>query len=273
MLPESSPDFKDFLAHLTANARMSLKESDTIAQNLRSAYIGTEHLLLGLLSQETSTAAKILKDAGITLDKARLNLNYAPNSSVLQIGAKGLSATAKLTLRTAYDISQEADQELCGTEHILFSILSQRSSRANQILREMRVDTERLLAEVTRFINHQQYASSFVDSKLKNKDRRGANNVIDLFGIDLTKRAKENKLDPLIGRDNEVKRLITILNRRTKNNPVLIGDPGVGKTAIVEGLAERIVKEDVPDSLLDKKIIVLDMAAMIAGTKYRGSLT
>lgn len=270
MLPESSPDFKDFLSHLTANARMSLKESDTIAQNLGSAYIGTEHLLLGLLSKEDSTAAKILKEAGITLDKARLSLNYAPKSTVLQIGAKGLSATAKLTLRTAYDVSQEADQELCGTEHILFSILSQRSSRATQILREMHVDTDKLLSEVTRFINHQQYASSFVESRLKNKDHRGSNSVIDLFGIDLTLRAKEHKLDPLIGRDNEVKRLITILNRRTKNNPVLIGEPGVGKTAIVEGLAERIVREDVPDSLLDKRIIVLDMAAMIAGTKYRG---
>lgn len=270
MLPESSPDFKDFLSHLTANARMSLKESDTIAQNLGSAYIGTEHLLFGLLSQSESTAAKILKEAGITLDKAKLNLNYSPRSTVLQIGAKGLSATAKLTLRTAYDVSQEADQELCGTEHILFSILSQRSSRATQILREMQVDTDRLLSEVTRFINHQQYASSFVDSKIRNKDRHGASNVLDLFGIDLTKRAKENKLDPLIGRDNEVKRLITILNRRTKNNPVLIGEPGVGKTAIVEGLAERIVREDVPDSLLDKRIVVIDMAAMIAGTKYRG---
>lgn len=272
MLPDNSPDFQEFLNHLTTNAKKSLRQADLIAKGFGSAYIGTEHLLLGVLAQNGSMGSKILSDAGVTIDRARLALNLSPKASVVQIGAKGLSETAKLTLRTAYEIAQEFSQEYCGTEHILYSILSQKNARATILLRDMNVDVEHLSHEVARFLNRQQYAESMVgnDQRTRGNNKNTKNGALDFFGIDLTSQAKAKKLDPLVGRDAQIKRLITILNRRNKNNPVLIGEPGVGKTAIIEGLAQRIVSEDVPDSLLDKRIIMIDLAAMVAGTKYRG---
>jgi ATP-dependent Clp protease ATP-binding subunit ClpC len=272
MLPDSSPDFQEFFNHLTVNAKSSLRQADIIARGFGSAYIGTEHLLLGVLGQNGSMGSKILNDAGVTLDRARLALNLTPKTLVLQLGAKGLSETAKLTLRTAYEIAQEFSQEYCGTEHILYSILSQKNARATVLLRDMNVDIDHLTNEVVRFLNRQQYAESMVgnESRQKRTNKSAKNTALDFFGIDITAEAKAKKLDPLVGREAQIKRLITILNRRNKNNPVLIGEPGVGKTAIIEGLAQRIVNEDVPDSLIDKKIIMIDLAAMVAGTKYRG---
>lgn len=269
MLPDNNPDFQEFLSHLTANAKQSLRQADIIARGFGSAYIGTEHLLLGVLAQTGSMGSKILSDAGVTLDRARLALNLTPKALVIQIGAKGLSETAKLTLRTAYDIAQEFSQEYCGTEHILYSILSQKNARATVLLRDMNVDVDQLLSEVGRFLNRQQYAESMVGEP-RRRSKSGKSTTLDYFGVDLTAMAKSKKLDPLVGRDAQIKRLITILNRRTKNNPVLIGEPGVGKTAIVEGLAQRIINEEVPDDLLEKRIVTVDLAAMVAGTKYRG---
>jgi ATP-dependent Clp protease ATP-binding subunit ClpC len=269
MLPDSNPDFQEFLSHLTSNAKQSLRQADIIARGFGSAYIGTEHLLLGVLAQTSSMGSKILSDAGVTLDRARLALNLTPKALVIQIGAKGLSETAKLTLRTAYDIAQEFSQEYCGTEHILYSILNQKNARATILLRDMNIDVDQLVGEVSRFLNRQQYAESMINEP-RRRTKGNKNSTLEFFGIDLTAQAKAKKLDPLVGREPQIKRLITILNRRTKNNPVLIGEPGVGKTAIVEGLAQRIASEDVPDSLLDKKVITIDLAAMVAGTKYRG---
>lgn len=269
MLPDNNPDFQEFLSHLTSNAKQSLRQADIIARGFGSAYIGTEHLLLGVLAQTSSMGSKILSDAGVTLDRARLALNLTPKALVIQIGAKGLSKTAKLTLRTAYDIAQEFSQEYCGTEHILYSILSQKNARATILLRDMNIDVDQLVGEVSRFLNRQQYAETMVNEP-RRRTKGNKNSTLEFFGIDLTAQAKAKKLDPLVGRDPQIKRLITILNRRTKNNPVLIGEPGVGKTAIVEGLAQKIASEDVPDSLLDKRVITIDLAAMVAGTKYRG---
>lgn len=272
MLPDNSPDFQEFLTHLTPNAKQSVRQADIIARGFGSAYIGTEHLLLGVLAQNGSMGSKILSDAGVTLDRARLALDLSAKQLVIQIGAKGLSETAKLTLRTAYEIAQEFSQEFCGTEHILYSILSQKNARATLLLRDMNIDTDQLASEVGRFLNRQQYAESIIGGEQGRRrgNKGNKNSALEFFGIDLTAEAKAKKLDPLVGRENQIRRLITILNRRTKNNPVLIGEPGVGKTAIVEGLAQRIASEDVPDSLLDKRVITIDLAAMVAGTKYRG---
>jgi len=272
-MPEDSPEFQDFLNHLTTNALMSLRHADGIARGTGSAYVGTEHLLLGIMAQPESMGAKLLEDNGVTLDKARIALNASPKTLTINVGgAKGLSEAAKLTLKLAHDLAQEYGQEFCGSEHILSSLVSQRSSRANGLLHDMGADIDRLSSDIDRFLNRQQYDDSGNGTTTAKKTRKGrsAKTALDVYGSDLTAQARAGKLDPVIGREKEIRRVITILNRRTKNNPVLIGDPGVGKTAIVEGLAQRIASEDVPDALLDKRVVVLDLAAMIAGTKYRG---
>jgi ATP-dependent Clp protease ATP-binding subunit ClpC len=271
MMPGSA-DFQDFLNHLTVNALQSLKHADAIARSFGSQYVGTEHLLLGVLAQDTSMGAKLLEGAGVTLDRARVALNLTPKTMTMSAGAKGLSETAKLTLRMAYDTAQDYSQEFCGTEHILYSILSQKNARATVLLRDMNIDVDALTNELEQFLNRQQYEEE--ESGGTETRRRGAKKgkktTLDQYGTDITAQARSGKLDPVVGRDAQIKRVVTILNRRTKNNPVLIGEPGVGKTAIVEGLAQRIIAEDVPDSLLDKRIVMLDLAGMLAGTKYRG---
>lgn len=269
MMP-SSPDFQEFLNHLTNNALSSLKHADAIARSFGSAYVGTEHLLLGVLAQDSSMGAKLLDGVGVTLDRARLALNLTPKTLVINMGAKGLSETAKLTLRMAYDVAQDYGQEFCGTEHILYSILSQKNARATILLRDMNVDVPTLSNELEQFLNRQQYEEETEPGTTPRRGKKTKKTALDFFGTDLTAEARAGKLDPVVGRDNQIRRVVTILNRRTKNNPVLIGEPGVGKTAIVEGLAQRIIAEDVPDSLLDKRIVMLDLAGMIAGTKYRG---
>ncbi len=266
-----SDDFAEFVTHLTDNARTSLQHADAIARGYGSAYIGTEHLLLGVLAQGSSVAAKVLADAGVTLDRAELALNLTPRTLVVSTGAKGLSETAKLTLKMSWDIAQEFHQDYLGTEHILYSILSQKNARATVLLRDMSIDVPTLTGELEEYFDRQanDYQQSVDDATIRTAGKRRGG-ALDTFGTDLTAKARAGELDPVIGRDEQQERLVTILSRRTKNNPVLIGEPGVGKTAVVEGLAQRIAREDVPDHLLDRRVVQLDLAAMIAGTKYRG---
>src|ERR1700761_8193508 len=168
MMP-NSPDFQEFLNHLTNNALQSLKHADAIARSFGSAYVGTEHLLLGVLAQDSSMGAKMLGGAGVTLDKARVALNLTPKTLVVNVGAKGLSETAKLTLKMAYDVAQEYDQEFCGTEHILYSILTQKNARATILLRDMNVNVDNLVSEVEQFLNRQQYE----ETEMGEGSRRG----------------------------------------------------------------------------------------------------
>ncbi len=266
-------EFSEFISHLTDDARTSLHHANIIAQGFGSAYIGTEHLLLGILAQGSSVGAKILADAGVTLDRAQIALNVTPLTVIVTSEAKRLSEMAKLTLKMSWDVAQEYHQDFLGTEHILYSILNQQNSRASVLLRDMNIDASGLSAELEEFLNSQRdsinedYESATTTPVQKQTKQKGA---LGLYGVDLTELAKAGKLDPVIGRSQIEDRVITILSRRTKNNPVLIGEPGVGKTAIAEGVAQRIAREDVPDYLLDKSLIQLDLAGMIAGTKYRG---
>lgn len=265
-------DFAEFISHLTDNARTSLHHATLIAQGYGSPYIGTEHLLLGVMAQGASVGAKILADAGVTLDRAQNALNMVPVSAIVGgISTKSLSETAKLTLKMSWDIAQEFHQDYLGTEHILYSILTQKNARATVLLRDMNVNITDIVSELEEYLERQndgfQIDDETATEKRKMPTQKGA---LGIFGTDLTAKARAGQLDPVIGRAEQEERLVTILSRRTKNNPVLIGEPGVGKTAIVEGIAQRIASEDVPEHLLDKRIIQLDLAGMIAGTKYRG---
>src|SRR5690606_3604790 len=202
MMP-NSPDFQEFLNHLTDNELQSLKHADAIARSFNSPYIGTEHLLLGVLAQDSSMGAKVLEGSGVTLERARMALNLTPKSVVINMGAKGLSETAKLTLRMAYELAQEFNQEFCGTEHILYSILSQKNARATTLLRDMSINVDTLMNELEQFLNRQQYEDGSGNAGTRRRGKRGARGktALDQFGTDMTALARQGKLDPVVGRE------------------------------------------------------------------------
>lgn len=258
------PQFDRF----TENAKRSLEHASMIAAALGSVYVGTEHLLLGVLKTQGSIGSKILSQSGVTLDK--LELTLTPNGVVSTHTLQSLSQTAKKTIALALRIAQEYGQPYAGTEHLLYAILTQKNARANVLLREIAVNPNNVREELEQYLNAQTpvYGDNAASRRRQKADSDTP--ALDHFGIDLTEKARTGDLDPMVGRKAQLERMVSILNRRQKNNPVLIGEPGVGKTAIVEGLATRIIAEDVPDVLLGKRIVMLDMATVIAGTKYRG---
>lgn len=260
-------EFAELAQHLSEEARTSLFYADSIARGYGSQYIGTEHLLLGILSQGSNIGAKVLADAGVTLDAAEVAFGLKPITQSVRIGVNTLSESSKVTLRIGWETAKSYHQDQLGTEHILHSMLSQRHTRAYRVLSEkLNVSVQDILADLESLFERRER----MPDQVEQIGQKTGNSALSVFGTDITQLARKKKLDPLIGRSREVERMAVILGRRTKNNPVLIGEPGVGKTAIVEGLAQRIVANQVPDTLTDKRIIQIDLAAMISGTKYRG---
>lgn len=245
-------------------ARRVLTLAQEEAQHFNHSYIGTEHILLGLMREEEGVAAKVLANLGVGLNKVRSAVEFIigrgekPSS-----GQIGLTPRAKKVIELAIDEARHLGHNYIGTEHLLLGLLGEGEGVAARVLDSFGITLERARAETIHFLN-QSVPRSRLTRTL------GRTPSLDQLGIDLTAAARAGKLDPVIGRVKEISRVIQILSRRTKNNPALIGEPGVGKTAIVEGLAHRIVAGDVPETLEGKRIITLDMGALVAGTKYRG---
>ncbi|MFC2026372.1 ATP-dependent Clp protease ATP-binding subunit [Chloroflexota bacterium] len=245
-------------------ARRVLTLAQDEAQRLKHNYIGTEHILLGLVREEDGVAAKVLVSMGINLSKVSQAVEYiiGPGEKP-STTATGLTSRAKRVLELAIDEARQMGHSYIGTEHLLLGILREGEGVAAKVLDSFSVNIERTRAEVTRF-----FSQSSARARISRTTSRTP--TLDQVGVDLTAAARAGKLDPVIGRLTEIERVIQILSRRTKNNPALIGEPGVGKTAIVEGLAHRIVEGDVPETLENRRLVALDIAAVVAGTKYRG---
>lgn len=240
-------------------------------------YIGTEHLLLGIIREGEGLAVKILKNLGTDLYKLKRGIEdtVRSSSSTLTIGNIPLTKQAEKVLKITYLEAKFVKSEVIGTEHLLLSLLRDEENIAAQILSQFSVNYENSKRELENILSGNPSSSTAKNpvnpaNKQKQQKEKVKTPVLDNFGRDLTKLALEGKLDPVIGRSNEIERVSQILSRRKKNNPVLIGEPGVGKTAIVEGLALKIIQKKVSRALFDKRIVTLDLASLVAGTKYRG---
>ncbi len=234
------------------------------AEKRQNDYLGTEHLLLGLLREEESLPMVILKKMGLSAEELRMEVerNLPTGSNILTFGDIPFTPRAKKVLELAVEEARLLGHSYIGSEHLLIGLIREDAGIAGKILRSLGAN---LLGVRQLAIN-----LSMRKAQSGNKEKKSHTPALDEFGRDITQLAREGKLDPVIGRENEIERVLQILGRRVKNNPVIIGESGVGKTAIVEGLAQRIVAEEIPENLIDKRIVSLDLGALIAGTKYRG---
>ena len=254
----------------TPRAEEALRLSQEAAEEMGHGYVGSEHLLLGLIREEEGIAHRVLAEYGVTDEMVCGVLQRSVGKGLSGAApSQGLTPRAKSVVELAVSESARMGSSYIGTEHLLMGILREGGNMALRILRTMGVDPKKMYSSIVKKLNDTPHTVTS-GASTANRESDKKNKTLAEFTRDLTEAARSGKLDPVIGRDKEIQRVIQILSRRTKNNPVLIGEPGVGKTAIAEGLAERIASGDVPEELLDKKILSLDLSGMVAGTKYRG---
>ena len=256
----------------TERARRVLTLAQEEAQRFNHSYIGTEHLLLGLVREGDGVAAKVLANLGVELNKVRSAVEFIIGRGDRQAsGEIGLTPRAKKVIELAVDEARRLQHSYIGTEHLLLGLVREGEGIAAGVLESLGVNLERVRAETQRILAQSQPQGGQAAGQAAAAGGRAVRTpTLDQLGVDLTAMARAGQLDPIVGRDGEIERVIQILSRRTKNNPVLIGEPGVGKTAIAEGLAHRIISGDVPDTLLGKRMLTLDIGLLVAGTKYRG---
>ncbi|MGI6777770.1 MAG: ATP-dependent Clp protease ATP-binding subunit [Acetivibrionales bacterium] len=252
----------------TEKAEKAISFSQQSAMQLGHNYVGTEHLLLGLTKEGTGIAARVLLGQGVSEEKVLKEIEELVGRGK-ETGQQPLGFTprTKRVLELSFREARRLGHNYIGTEHLLLGIMKEGESVAVRILIDLGVDPQKLLSEIVRILNEETPGAAG-----DQKDRANYANTptLNQFGRDLTEMAREDKFDPIIGRDKEIERVIQILSRRTKNNPCLIGEPGVGKTAIAEGLAQKIVEGNIPEILKDKRVVTLDLSSMVAGAKYRG---
>lgn len=258
----------------TDRARKVMALARKEAQRFNHDFIGTEHILLGLVQEGSGVAANVLKNLGVdgTKIRAEIEKHVQSGPSMVTMGQLPFTPRAKKVLELSQEEANELGHNYIGTEHLLLGLIRENDGVAAQVLMDLQVKLEDVKSEVLELLGADVSNSdeSSVPSSTPTKAGRSKTPALDSFGRDLTEMAREGKLDPVIGREEEIERVMQVLSRRTKNNPVLLGEPGVGKSAIVEGLAQEIVENNVPELLRNRRIVVLDLAMMVAGTKYRG---
>ena len=257
----------------TKRAEKALEYAGDLAQGFGHNYIGTEHILYGLVKEGSGVASQVLNMQKITAENVveEIEVLIGKGDKSQNRGEIGFTPRSKRVIENAFLEARKLGSEFIGTEHLLIGIMREGDSVAVRIMMDLNVNPQKLYNEIVKVINEDENAGAN-DKQPKGKARGSYNQTptLNQYGTDLTKKATEGKLDPVIGRKDEIQRVIQILSRRTKNNPCLIGEPGVGKTAVAEGLAERIIAEDVPEMLKNKRVVSLDIASMVAGAKYRG---